>query len=468
MLKTVLRFDNGTIIITGGIPHIPFATIDPRTNHLRAQALHYQNIIEYLKQSEIEYDDNNVLDLIPSPNINNNNNNSRLLTLRDYQHKALDRWVKAGRRGCVVLPTGSGKTVIGVKAIETVNAASLIIVPTIDLMDQWTSVLSKYFTNVKVGNLGGGSDDIQAITVSTYDSAYIRAASLGNKFALIIFDELHHLAAPGYRSIAEQFASPFRLGLTATIEREDEMHKEFPRLVGGIVFEVHSIDLAKAKHLASYEIERRLVDMTPEEYEEYKNNFSIYQTCLLRMGLNMNRPGAFRRLIMMSGRSGTARQAILARNKAMDIALNSKSKIEELKKILSQNRGIKTIIFTQHNKLVHDISDRFLIPFITYKSSKEERQDALNGFRDGRYNAIVTSKVLDEGVDVPDAQLGIIVSGTGSSREFIQRLGRLLRPKLDSNIKAKFIEIVSSGTREMGTSAKRKRSFKMLDKEADR
>jgi superfamily II DNA or RNA helicase len=238
------------------------------------------------------------------------------------------------------------------------------------------------------------------------------------------------------------------------------MHKEFPRLVGGIVFEAHSIDLAKDKHLASYKIERRLVDMTPEEYEEYKNNFSIYQTCLQRMGLKMNRPGAFRRLIMMSGRSVTARQAILARNKAMDIALNSRSKIEELKKILSQNKGIKTIIFTQHNKLVYEISDRFLIPFITYKSSKEERQDALNGFRDGRYNAIVTSKVLDEGVDVPDAQLGIIVSGTGSSREFIQRLGRLLRPKQDSNIKAKFIEIVSSGTREMGTSLKRKRTFK--------
>lgn len=458
MLKTILKYDKGTIIITGGIPHIPFATVDPRTNHLRALGLHYQNITEYLKQSEIEYDDSNVLDLIPSPNINNNH--CRLLNLRDYQQKALDRWVKAGKKGCVVLPTGSGKTVIGVKAIETVNAASLIIVPTIDLMDQWTSVLSKYFTNVKIGNLGGGSDDIQAITVSTYDSAYIRAASLGNKFALIIFDEIHHLGAPGYRSIAEQFVAPFRLGLTATIEREDEMHKEFPRLVGGIVFEAHSIDLVKDKHLASYKIERRLVDMTPEEYEEYKNNFSIYQTCLQRVGLKMNRPGAFRRLIMMSGRSVTARQAILARNKAIDIALNSRSKMEELKKILSQNKGIKTIIFTQHNKLVYEISDRFLIPFITYKSSKEERQDALNGFRDGRYNAIVTSKVLDEGVDVPDAQLGIIVSGTGSSREFIQRLGRLLRPKQDSNIEAKFIEIVSSGTREMGTSLKRKRTFR--------
>ncbi|HYZ50973.1 MAG TPA: helicase-related protein, partial [Nitrososphaeraceae archaeon] len=165
----------------------------------------------------------------------------------------------------------------------------------------------------------------------------------------------------------------------------------------------------------------------------------------------------------ISGRSSIARQAVLARNKAMDIALNSKSKIEELREILSENKGKKTIIFTQHNKLVYKISDQFLIPFITYKSSKAERQDALQGFKDGRYTALVTSKVLDEGVDVPDAEIGIIVSGTGSSREFIQRLGRLLRPKPFTKDKAKLIEIVSSGTREMGTSAKRKRAFKKID-----
>src|ERR671930_1364096 len=464
MLKTFLKYDNGSIVITGGVSHIPFATVDPRTNHLRAQALYYQNIIDYLKQSEVEYDDRLVFDLIPSPNISiDNDNKNQQLSLRDYQQKALDNWIKAGKRGCVVLPTGSGKTVIGIKAIEMVNSSSIIIVPTIDLMDQWISILSKYLTSVKIGNLGGGSDDIQAITVSTYDSAYIRASSLGNKFALIIFDELHHLAAPGYRSIAEQFASPFRLGLTATIEREDEMHKEFPRLVGGggIVFEAQSSDLAKAKHLASYEIERRQVDMLPEELEQYKKDFSTYQTYLIRLGLKMNRPSAFRKLIMMSARSPIARQAVLARNKAMDIALNSKSKIEELKQILSDNKGIKTIIFTQHNKLVYDISDRFLIPFITYKSSKIERQDTLQGFRDGRYSAIITSKVLDEGVDVPDAELGIILSGTGSSREFIQRLGRVLRPKPEINKKATPIEITSAETREIGTSAKRKRALRI-------
>ena len=457
MLKAKLRYDNGTIIVTG-MAHVPFASFDPRTKSMRAQALHYQNIVEYLKQSEIECDDS-VLELIPSPIISIDKKNVHL-ALREYQQKALDSWTEAGRRGCVVLPTGAGKTVIGIKAIELVNSASIVVVPTIDLMDQWTSVLSKYLSNMKVGNLGGGMDDIEPITVSTYDSAYLRAAALGNKFALMIFDEVHHLAAPGYRTIAEQFASPFRLGLTATIEREDDLHKDFPKLVGGIVFQAYSSDLARNKHLASYEIERRQVNMLPEELEEYNKNFGIYQVCLKKIGLRMQYAGAFRRLIMMSGRSRAAREAVLARNKAMDIALNSRSKIEELKKILAEKRGQKTIIFTQHNKLVYDISDRFLIPFITHKSSKQERHDALSGFKDGRYNVIVTSKVLDEGVDVPDAELGIILSGTGSSREFIQRLGRLLRPKPDSNTKAKLIEIISSGTREIGTSAKRKRALK--------
>ena len=457
MLKAKLRYDNGTIIVTG-MAHVPFASFDPRTKSMRAQALHYQNIVEYLKQSEIECDDS-VLELIPSPTISIDKKNVHL-ALREYQQKALDNWTEAGKRGCVVLPTGAGKTVIGIKAIELVNSASIVVVPTIDLMDQWTSVLSKYLPNMKVGNLGGGMDDIEPITVSTYDSAYLRAAALGNKFALMIFDEVHHLAAPGYRTIAEQFASPFRLGLTATIEREDDLHKDFPKLVGGIVFQAYSSELARNKHLASYEIERRQVNMLPEELEEYNKNFGIYQVCLKKIGLRMQYAGAFRRLIMMSGRSRAAREAVLARNKSMDIALNSRSKIEELKKILAEKRGQKTIIFTQHNKLVYDISDRFLIPFITHKSSKQERHDALSGFKDGRYNVIVTSKVLDEGVDVPDAELGIILSGTGSSREFIQRLGRLLRPKPDSNMKAKLIEIISSGTREIGTSAKRKRALK--------
>jgi superfamily II DNA or RNA helicase len=362
-------------------------------------------------------------------------------------------------RGCVVLPTGSGKTIIGIRAIEKANAASLVVVPTLDLMDQWTTTLSKYFPNLRIGNLGGGNDDLQPITVSTYDSAYIRAPFLGNKFSLVIFDEVHHLAALGYRTIAEQMAAPFRLGLTATIEREDDLHNDLPRLVGEVVFQVSPDELARDKHLASYEIERRTVEMLPDELEEYRRNMSIYQQCIKKLSFQRYAI-SLEKLIIMSGRNRTAREALLARNKA----------------ILAENKGAKTIIFTQHNSLVHEISDRFLIPFITHKTIKEERQDVLKGFKEGRYMAVVTSKVLDEGVDIPDAELGVILSGTGSAREFIQRLGRLLRPKPDNNNspgsrttsgyrnykKAMLIEIISSETKETITSARRKRALKVM------
>jgi superfamily II DNA or RNA helicase len=322
VLKVTLTYDKGTIVIRG-LAHIPFAILDPRTNVLRALALHYSNIIEYLKQSGIEYSDY-VLSEETTMMLSSSLSSSSQMSLRDYQHRALENWLRAGLRGCVVLPTGSGKTIIGISAIEKANAASLVVVPTLDLMDQWTTTLSKYFPNLRIGNLGGGNDDLQPITVSTYDSAYIRAPFLGNKFSLVIFDEVHHLAALGYRTIAEQMAAPFRLGLTATIEREDDLHKDLPRLVGEVVFQVSPDELARDKHLASYEIERRTVEMLPDELEEYRRNMSIYQQCIKKLSFQRYAI-SLEKLIIMSGRNRTAREALLARNKAMNVALNSRA-----------------------------------------------------------------------------------------------------------------------------------------------
>ena len=453
--KIILYYDKGSIVISG-INQIPYSVIDPRTNQLRALALHYQDIITYLQNSGIQYEDN-VMELIPIQNLRIENIN---LSLRAYQKKAIENWINAGKKGCIILPTGSGKTIIAIKLIEIINSSTLIVVPTLDLMEQWTKFLSKYFQKIEIGNIGRGTFNITGITVSTYDSAYIRSSFIGNKFAFVIFDELHHLAAPGYRTIAEQFASPYRLGLTATYEREDSLHLDFPRLVGGIVYQSSVNELARDKHLASFTVEKRYVKLLPEEEIEYQKNYDQYLSFLHKLGLRYDHI-ALQKLIMISGKNQYARNALLARNKALDIALNSQSKIIELRKILSENPNRKTIIFTQHNKLVYLISNNFLIPFITHKSSKQEREDALNGFRDGRYRVLVTSKVLDEGVDVPDAELGIIVSGTGSKREFIQRLGRLLRTKPNFT-NAKLIEIISSGTSEINTSIRRKQAFKNL------
>lgn len=433
-----------------GLDSLPFTTPDSRTNYLYSNGINYKKITEYLNGKNIKYDDR-VLDLLPL-----NNLPKIKVKLRDYQLEAIENWCLE-KMGSIVLPTGAGKTIIGLKIIEIVNSPTLIIVPTLDLIKQWTKILSRNF-DIEIGNIGGGIENIQPITVSTYDSAYIKAAWIGNKFLLIVFDEVHHLPAPSYRLIAETFVAPYRLGLTATIEREDHLEQDFPYLIGKSTFQITAKELAENKYLANYIIERKKTFMSSEEYLKYKESMTIYYTCLKKIGLNMNSNNAFKRLIMMSTNNTMARRALVARNNAIDIALNSRSKINEIRKILGENKDIKTIIFTQHNKLVYEISNDFLIPFITHKSSKEEREDVLTGFKDGRYKAIVTSKVLDEGIDVPDAQLGILVSGTGSSREFIQRLGRLLRPKNDNN-EARLIEIISSGTSETVTSERRHRNI---------
>ena len=447
--SVILEYQKGTIVVKG-LDSLPFTTPDSRTNYLYSNGINYKKITEYLNGKNIKYDDR-VLDLLPL-----NNLPKIKVKLRDYQLEAIENWCLE-KMGSIVLPTGAGKTIIGLKIIEIVNSPTLIIVPTLDLIKQWTKILSRNF-DIEIGNIGGGIENIQPITVSTYDSAYIKAPWIGNKFLLIVFDEVHHLPAPSYRLIAETFVAPYRLGLTATIEREDHLEQDFPYLIGKSTFQITAKELAENKYLANYIIERKKTFMSSEEYLKYKESMTIYYTCLKKIGLNMNSNNAFKRLIMMSTNNTMARRALVARNNAIDIALNSRSKINEIRKILGENKDIKTIIFTQHNKLVYEISNDFLIPFITHKSSKEEREDVLTGFKDGRYKAIVTSKVLDEGIDVPDAQLGILVSGTGSSREFIQRLGRLLRPKNDNN-EARLIEIISSGTSETVTSERRHRNI---------
>jgi superfamily II DNA or RNA helicase len=298
---------------------------------------------------------------------------------------------------------------------------------------------------VEVGVLGGGEREIKAVTVSTYDSAYIHADRLGNRFGLIIFDEVHHLPAEGYRNIAEMFASPFRMGLTATFEREDGLHKELNRLVGGKVFEKKVNDLA-GYYLSPFRLEKIVVELTDEEKKEYEINQRIFSSYLARSNLSIRDSAGFQELVMRSGRDPKARRALLARNKARDIAFNSISKIGKLSEILEKHKDGRVFIFTEHNKLVHRISKAFLIPSITYRTASNERSDILSRFRSGVYKAVVTSKVLDEGIDVPDADVGIVLSGTGSERAFIQRLGRILIKK--EGKAAVLYEIVSAENRK--------------------
>lgn len=441
----LLRYDNGTILVCGNL-RVSHSSWDPRVGAFRAMALYYPEVVEFLHRSGLKYEDE-VLDLPPCPRL------AGKTDLRDYQEEALQAWIQAGSRGVIVLPTGSGKTVVAMAAIAHVNAPSIVIVPTIDLMEQWQANLKAEF-DVEVGVYGGGENELQAITVSTYDSAYIRAEELGNKFMLAIFDEVHHLPAPSFSQIAELFVAPFRMGLTATYARVDERHKLLPRLLGNVVYELEPEDLAGV-HLSHYKLEKILVDLKPQEQREYKDNYDIFTNYLKKKGIRLRTPQDFQFFIMRTGSDPYARKALLARNRALNIALNSSAKIDTLKSLLVKNSKEKALIFTQHNKLVYKISKELLIPAITHQTSKEERSEILSRFKSGVYNRIVTSKVLDEGIDVPDATLGIILSGTGSSREFVQRLGRLLRKK--KNKEAELIEIVSRQTKETKISERRRK-----------
>jgi superfamily II DNA or RNA helicase len=443
-----LTFNRGTILVRGDV-RIPNSTWDERSKRFRAMALHYMDIVDYLNNSKIGFTDN-VLDLIPCPELH-----SRII-LRDYQKQALDAWILNSKRGVIVLPTGSGKTVIGINAISLLNTPTIVVVPTLDLLDQWRSKLKEEF-KVDIGMLGGGEQEIKAITVSTYDSAYIHAARLGNKFGLIIFDEVHHLPAEGYKHIAEMFASPFRMGLTATYERDDGLHSELNRLVGGKVFEKQVKELT-GEHLSPFRLQKIAVELTAEEQTEYERNQGIFTDYLRKCNITIRTPLDFQKIVIRSGRDPNARKALLARNKARDIALNSVSKLEKFREILKKHKDSRLFIFTEHNKLVHIISKEFLIPAITYRTATKERGEILDRFRSGVYRAVVTSKVLDEGIDVPEADVGVILSGTGSGRAFIQRLGRILRKK--EGKEAVLYEIVSSDTSEINTAKRRNKALR--------
>jgi len=404
---------------------------------------YYRDLIRYLEDSNISYKDE-VLDLIPTPIF------SSKIKLRSYQKEAMERWLLQ-KRGTIVMPTGSGKTILALKIIEKLNTSTFIVVPTLDLVRQWRENLYKHF-NIEIGEYTGEKKKLEAITVSTYDSAYINAEYLGNKFKLLIFDEVHHLPAEGYRQIAEFFASPFRLGLTATYEREDGLHEILPRLIGGKIFEVHTDDLA-GKHLSDYEVEKINIDLTKEEkklYGFYQNKFRRY---ISSHHIKIRNPRDFQKIIMRSGFDPKAREALIAWRKAERIAYNSKGKLEKIEELLDERN--RTIIFTRYNDMVYEISKRFFIPCITYKTDSRERKEIFDGFKYGEYKALVSSQVLDEGIDVPEANIGIIVSGTGSNREYIQRLGRILRPR--EGKKAVLYELVTKGTKETRTSYRRKK-----------
>ncbi|MFC7059133.1 DEAD/DEAH box helicase [Halovenus salina] len=451
MTTVRLAFEEGSIRIAGdaevedALASVPDVAPDPRTESYRAPAFRYAAVREALSASGFSVVDE-VIDL-PTLAL------SSSYRLREYQQEALDTWRSADERGVLELPTGSGKTVIGLGAIEALGTPTLVVVPTIDLLNQWQDELEAEF-DAPIGCLGGGEQRVENVTVATYDSAYLRADELGDRFGLVVFDEVHHLGGDGYRDIARLLAAPARLGLTATFERPDSAHEVVEELLGALVYRISADELA-GEHLAEHDIKRIEVELTPEERDVYERHQSTFTDYLAESNITLRSGSDYQELVKRSGTDPRAREALLAKQRAREVMMNAARKVERLTEILDRHSDDRVLVFTAHTELVYRLSERFLLPAITHETGASERREVLERFRDGTYSRIVTANVLDEGVDVPDANVAVLLSGSGSQREFTQRLGRILRPKADGG-RALLYELVTEETAEKRVARRRR------------
>lgn len=444
-----LSFDSGTIIIKGDEDSLSvikrWIKYDERVKMYRAQAYHYEKILREI-HGKIDYKDDArayialdlKLDTDKSP--------------RAHQAEAFAAWKESHYRGVVVLPTGSGKSFLAFMAIQHIKRNTLIVVPTIDLLNQWSTQLEEIFQQ-EIGMIGGGTKNIRNITVSTYDSALLMMEFIGNQFGLLIYDECHHLPGERNRLSASMSIAPYRLGLTATPERNDDGEQVLYRLLGPLCYR-QDIDQMKGDVLAPYVVERVELELDEDEAIAYEENREIYKTFLKDNSINFSNGDGWARFMYMVARQPDGKQAFKSYMEQRRIARSGRAKLRTIWELIIKHAGARIIVFTADNDTAYEIGRTFFLPVLTHHTKLAERKEMLTMFRSGDYPILVTSKVLNEGVDVPEASIGIIVSGSGSIREHVQRLGRILRKSAGKQ--AILYELVSQGTSEYYVSERRR------------
>ena len=446
-----LRFDAGTLALDGAteddvdLRELQVFRWDARTKGWRAPAYLYRQTVTALVRRGIPYQD------AARHYYEFQFRSKKQFEPRPYQQEAITAWNDRRRRGVVVLPTGAGKTLVAEMAIAAVGRSTLVVVPTIDLMNQWYDELIENF-DAEIGLIGGGYFEQGAITVTTYSSAFRFMERMGNRWGLLIFDECHHLPGQVYRYAAELAIAPFRLGLTATPERADEGERLLTELIGPIVYRREAQHLA-GDYLADYRHVRVPVRLMPEERKLYERQRQVFRDFINHEGIDFSANNGWQQFIFASARSEAGRRAMLAYRESKRIALGTASKLAALEGILQRHGSERAIIFTAENEIVYRISQRFLIPAITHETPIKERRQWLEAFNRGEVLALATSKVLNEGVNIPEAAIAIVLSGSGSTREHIQRLGRILRPSPGKQ--AVLYEVVSTDTAEERISERR-------------
>ncbi len=348
----------------------------------------------------------------------------RPFQLRDYQRAAVDSFYASGSArggsGILVLPCGAGKTVIGIGTMVRYQMQALIVCTNITAARQWRSEILDKTTILpdQIGEYSGESKLIRPVTIATYQILTYRKEK-GDVFihfdvfnrqdwGIIMYDEVHLLPAPVFRAVAEIQAKR-RLGLTATLVREDGREDDVFSLIGPKRYDVPWKDLERRGWIAK--------GICTE----------------IRVGLDSERKFEY---------------AVSEDRQKFRLASTNPKKLEVIPGILARHAGESVLVIGQYLDQLDKISYEFKAPIITGKTPNKQREKLYGEFKQGLIRLLIVSKVANFAVDLPEASVAIQVSGTfGSRQEEAQRLGRVLRPKSGDNL-AYFYSLVTRDTKE--------------------
>jgi superfamily II DNA or RNA helicase len=467
-----LRYDRGSLRLDAPrsvrVPR--YLTWDDRVGAWRTEAHRYLRVREDAPAYHLTLDDQ-APQFFRCPSLR-----PTLPALRADQRVAIEAWERAGCRGVIVKPTGTGKTEIALSIIARHRVSALIVVPLRDLMYQWHRRI-RGVLGVEAGVLGDGRHEVWPITVTTYDSAYIHMKEIGNRFELVVYDEAHHLPAPTLRESALDCLAPMRLGLTATPWRADGADRLLEDLIGPVVYQ-EEIAQARGRTLAGYSIVRVPIYLSEDEQREFDALSRRIRAYIARLrresagqvprggptGLRAAPSGPaeartfdwVRDLAVRSRDDPEAKAIMRAYRRKLALVHRSAEKLRVLEDIFRLHPDDQIVIFTASNRMALEVSRRFLIPALTVHSDKRERSRVLDLFARGRLRALAACEVLNEGWDAPAVKVGVVLGGEGGLREAVQRLGRLLRRSGDRA--ARLYEVVVQESPDLARARRRGRT----------
>ncbi len=445
-----LVFDRGTLVLYGNPADsgsLPGVLWDPRIHAWRAPAYHYVALSGELSRRYPGFRDDVRPQLMEAPSIPHPE-------LRPYQAAAIDSWEFAGMRGIIALPTGSGKTRAAIAAIARTRFRTLCLVPTRALMAQWVQIL-RDVSRAPIGEYGDGQRFEQPVTVATFASALRNVETLGNRFELLVIDEVHHFGTGAGDEILEMCTAPARLGLSATLPEDKARRSRLDALVGPEIYRASVEELA-GRYLASFQLITISIRLTLSESQAYNSEMSVFRP-VCRAFFDAAPGASWSDFVVSAGRSDAGRRALAAWRRSRIIVRYNAEKRRIVNDLLLRHHDSRTLVFAADNDTAYSIAREHLVQPITCDIGKKERARALGQFRGGELRILVSARVLNEGIDVPAADVAIIIGGSQGSREYIQRVGRVLRPS--EGKKALVYDLVTRETFEVRRADEHRRAL---------